>query len=219
MIITALSDTHGLLPPAQHLPVADLFIHAGDICPATNHAIGFQSNWLSHKFSKWLDKVPARYKIIIAGNHDWVWYDSKGMAPELNCHYLENNLIEIEGKRIWGSPWTPHFNDWAFNFRPDDRDQARCCWAMMPEKLDILITHGPPAGFCDTITDTGDNLGCPELLAEIMRVRPKHHIFGHIHGGYGSCRSTWGGYETEFHNVSVLNEQYSLANSVTTFEI
>ena len=109
MKIVAISDTHGQL--LEDIPPCDIFIHAGDICPVTNHTRSFQSNWLRDKFAPWLESVPAKHKVIIAGNHDWIWYKSKNLVPKLNCHYLENSSVEINGLLLWGSPWTPYFCD------------------------------------------------------------------------------------------------------------
>ena len=44
---------------------------------------------------------------------------------------------------------------------------------------DILLTHGPPKGHLDQ-----GGKGCPQLLREIWRVRPRLVVFGHIHEGY-----------------------------------
>ena len=48
----------------------------------------------------------------------------------------------------------------------------------------MLITHGPPAGILDR-TEPGDAVGCADLLAAVRRVRPRLHVFGHIHEAYG----------------------------------
>jgi Icc-related predicted phosphoesterase len=55
-------------------------------------------------------------------------------------------------------------------------------WDNIPENLDILITHGPPFGIFDR-TAKKVNAGCKYLLAKIQKVKPKIHIFGHIHEG------------------------------------
>jgi hypothetical protein len=56
---------------------------------------------------------------------------------------------------------------------------------MIPDDTDVLITHGPPHGVLDAAMD-GFLCGCEELLdAVTTRVKPRLHIFGHIHEGYG----------------------------------
>ncbi len=61
-------------------------------------------------------------------------------------------------------------------------------WRRIPSDTDVLVTHGPPIGHGD-LCSSGHRAGCADLLAEVLgRVRPSHHVFGHIHEGYGSTR-------------------------------
>jgi len=54
---------------------------------------------------------------------------------------------------------------------------------MIPDDIDILITHGPPLGYGD-FCFSQMRAGCSELLSTIQqRVKPKIHVFGHIHEG------------------------------------
>lgn len=53
----------------------------------------------------------------------------------------------------------------------------------IPEDVDIVMTHGPPRGVLDECA--GGNVGCPNLLRAMERVRPMLHCFGHIHEGHG----------------------------------
>jgi hypothetical protein len=106
--------------------------------------------------------------------------------------------------KIWGSPWQPEFYNWAFNL-PKNGEELKAKWDMIPEGIDILITHGPAWGFLDDVEgNRGIHLGC-ELLAErIKAVKPKIHICGHIHTGHGHYFDG----TTHYFNASVLNEQY-----------
>ena len=53
----------------------------------------------------------------------------------------------------------------------------------IPVGTDILVTHTPPAGYGDRCA-TGVRAGCVELLNTVQkRVKPKYHIYGHIHEG------------------------------------
>lgn len=59
-------------------------------------------------------------------------------------------------------------------------------WAnRIPQDTDVLITHTPPKYHLDL------NLGCASLLTEIWRVKPRLHIFGHIHSGHGKESLFW----------------------------
>ncbi|MCU0866457.1 MAG: metallophosphoesterase, partial [Planctomycetes bacterium] len=97
--------------------------------------------------------------------------------------YLEDSEVTVDGVRIWGSPWQPWFYDWAFNLERGPAIAAK--WDRIPAGIDVLVTHGPPAGILDR-TDQGDAVGCADLLAAVRRVRPKLHVFGHIHEAYGT---------------------------------
>src|SRR5579863_4162194 len=57
----------------------------------------------------------------------------------------------------------------------------------MPNGIDILITHSPPVGILDVEYGTQVHAGDPEFLKAAIRVRPRLHVFGHIHGGYGTA--------------------------------
>ena len=55
----------------------------------------------------------------------------------------------------------------------------------IPIDTDVLITHTPPRYHLDI------NLGCLSLLKEIWRVKPRLHVFGHIHSGHGREAVFW----------------------------
>ena len=58
-------------------------------------------------------------------------------------HYLEDSGVEIAGTRWWGSPWQPEFNSWAFNLPRGEPLSEK--WALIPDDVDVLVTHSPPA--------------------------------------------------------------------------
>ena len=107
-----------------------------------------------------------------------------------NCVYLEEEFVEFEGIKIYGSPWQPDFSHSAFNL-PRGTDLLSK-WRQMPSNTDVLVTHGPPLGVRDASlktasTESGQEptkAGCEDLLVEVLeRVQPQFHIFGHIHEG------------------------------------
>jgi Predicted phosphoesterases, related to the Icc protein len=56
-------------------------------------------------------------------------------------------------------------------------------WNKIPDDTDILVTHTPPVGHGD-LCCTGVRAGCVELLTTVQqRIKPKYHVFGHIHEG------------------------------------
>lgn len=188
------------------------------------------------EFFDWLDQLPHKYKIIVAGNHDrlfesnerWCLDQSKSdvargwggiMPPSGGTVYLRDAGVTINGFNFWGSPVQPWFHHWAFNV---PRGAAiKEYWDKIPFGTDVLITHGPPYGVLDQIVPEQskpvwsniihlptEHLGCEELAKRIVIVKPKVCIFGHIHGGYGSLDRDG----TSFHNVSVCNEAYEAVN-------
>lgn len=75
----------------------------------------------------------------------------------------------------------PEFGGWAFNLERGQSCQDK--WDLIPSDVDILVTHGPPIGHGD-LCRGGGRAGCVQLLQTVQeRVRPKYHVFGHIHEG------------------------------------
>jgi len=199
--IVAISDTH-----EQHetikLPAGDILICSGDI---TYNGKPFAVS----QFNTWFAAQPYPHKVLIAGNHDFLFEKERAYARSLiisNIIYLENTGCEIMGLKFWGSPETPWFFDWAFNRRRGA--DIRRYWDEIPADTDVLITHGPPFGILDKSSD-GQNIGCEELLVAVQRTRPRVHIFGHIHEGFGVEQRDG----TIFVNASQLDMHYKPANA------
>lgn len=206
MKIVCISDTH-MSHEDVVIPAGDILIHAGDFtCTGSLKEVAGFCNWFA--------TLPHPHKILVAGNHDWLFQREPEIAKMMvqSFHYLEDSEVTIKGLRIWGSPWTPEFNDWAFNLPRGERLRQR--WAQIPEGVDILVTHGPPYGVLDRGPD-GAPLGCPDLGARVVAVQPLLHVFGHVHHGYG--RVLFG--NTEIVNASVCNEEYAAVNKPVVVEI
>jgi predicted phosphohydrolase len=200
MKIVALSDTH-----SRHkslvVPDGDILIHAGDA------TMGGRLDEIV-EFNRWLGTLPHPVKVFCAGNHDWLFERAPGLARSLLTHatYLQDELMVVQGLRIYASPWQPRFFDWAFNL--DRGAPLRRKWDSIPADTDILITHGPPYGILDQ-NPSGEHCGCEELRAAVERIQPRLHIFGHIHQGYGTL--DYAG--TRFVNACNCTEQYRPANA------
>jgi hypothetical protein len=217
MVITLISDTH-----TKHnqlnglLPGGDLIIHAGDMS-----SMGYKHE--IQQFLKWYNNLEYTNKIFIAGNHDWGFQKDPKMCEELlefynKVTYLQDNL-ELIGEdyetavKVYGSPWQPEFYNWAFNL-PRMGWELEQKWTDIPLDTDILVTHGPAWGHLDTVKGMSVPLGC-ELLAERIKVvKPKIHVCGHIHTGYGYKFDG----DTHFFNAAVLDESYYLTQKPFTFE-
>lgn len=195
-----MSDTHDLhfRVDIASLPKGDIFIHAGDFMKISTEAE-------LTRFRQFLGLLPYKHKIVIAGNHDFaldkVAYEkslrqSKHAVFKANpvnsddeikklkavCTYLEHEAVEVEGLKIFGSPYSPEFYDWGFMYSEKEGEKL---WSMIPEKTDILITHGPPYGILDTNIQN-QHTGCPHLLERVLAIKPRLHVFGHIHQAYGT---------------------------------
>jgi Icc-related predicted phosphoesterase len=90
---------------------------------------------------------------------------------------------------------------------------------MIPEDVDILITHGPPKGFNDAQKFVNslflvklikcDFRGCEDLTEIVMKKKPRFHVFGHIHQSHGVHFYKHNSKEqTTFINAAYLNSLF-----------
>lgn len=209
MKITFISDTHGKHAQlTDKLPGGDVLIHSGDFMRGgyeEGEAIDF-FDWLEH------DVTGYKYKIFIAGNHDRLFENEPEQAIKLkdayapSTIYLQDSSFKIDGVKFYGSPWTPAFNNWAFNVERDS-DAIEEIWNKIPDDTDVLITHGPPLGILD-YTPYGGDVGCERMISKVLEVQPLIHVFGHVHSSYGHKYNE----TTDFINASNLNDNYKLVN-------
>jgi Icc-related predicted phosphoesterase len=206
MKIVCISDTHSLHNAFQ-IPEGDILLHAGDISKRGRLPEIVE-------FNNWLGTLSHRHKIIIAGNHDFLFEQEPAVAKSLitNALYLEDSGVEIEGIKIWGSPMSPWFFDWAFN--RERGEEIRRHWQMIPANTDILITHGPPFGILD-LTIHSKQVGCEDLLEIVTSLAPKTHLFGHIHEAYGKRKIG----KTQYINASLLDVNYKPVHQPIVLEI
>lgn len=222
MIIDCIADLHGFYPKLEG---GDLLIVAGDLTAN-------DSPLQLYNFTEWLKLQPYKKKICIAGNHDNLLFNSKAFkGPEspLYFDYLCDSGTEFEGLKIWGSPWTKTFegmNPHCKAFTVDTEDELMDKWEMIPEKVDILITHSPPYGILDGIDDSHDgtlfHVGSKTLYGWLQYVeRPKLHVFGHIHEGYGQGEWFVGYNDIPVIsvNASHVNEYYQPVNKPIRIEL
>lgn len=180
-----ISDTHEHHKFLSIPEGVDMVIHSGD---AANPKCEYSNEPPMRDFIKWFKELPIKYKIFVAGNHDSS-IEKRLVNPEdfksNGIIYLEHESIQIEGLNIFGSPYTPAFNNWAFNVK---REKLFNYWEVISEDTDILITHGPPMYYLDN--DLGVNLGCKSLYKRLKSLpNLKIHQFGHIHNRYNTNNS------------------------------
>lgn len=213
MKICAISDTHEQEDDIK-IPECDVLVCAGDI--TYNGSVKAYQ-----KFADWLKNQPAKRKLIIFGNHDTARSEKQhiiNLITEAGGTYLEDSGVEIDGLYFYGSPYTPTFGSWAYMLPRGEMLKKK--WAVIPEKTNILVTHGPSYGILDEAPRGWyggfENVGCQDLLNRIKQLRElKVHIFGHIHNSSGIM------YQDElcFINAAICNEQYKPVNPVRVIEI
>jgi len=165
----------------------------------------------------WLDAQQHEHKIVIAGNHDILLDDDAVVhrpatfpKGSKTCSHLrwgsvrylqdESTTVTFRNGRklnIYGCPLTPQYGTWAFQYLP-----IRDVWKdRVPKDVDILMTHGPPKGHLDN-----DGAGCPFLLQEIHRVKPRLAVFGHIHAGRGQEILLFDDAQVAFESIQILRQ-------------
>lgn len=207
--IVCMSDTHG-----KHrqvfVPKCDVLIHSGDFTKMGEANIVQD---LGNFFRELKETGQVKEIICIAGNHDILFQtdtyrsnwgtlhgsggrakssilqrsDIEKMKETFNesCVYLEDesHIHSDSGIQFYGSPWTPTYGHcWAFMI---DRSDIHSIWDEIPNSTDVLVTHGPPLGRGDKCL-RNVRAGCLELLRHVQtRVRPRLHVYGHIHEDAG----------------------------------
>jgi Icc-related predicted phosphoesterase len=211
MRLVLTSDLHGHLPD---VPDCDALLIAGDVCPIDNHDLDHQAYWLRYIFLPWLREAPARQRIFIAGNHDFVF----ALAPELLADvawpgiYLEDSGCEWEGVRFWGSPWANELPGWPFTASEEELDRI---WRRIDPRTEVLLVHGPPHGYGDMVIGSysGDELhvGSRALLDALERLSSlRLVVYGHIHESAGA-------YEHKglpLFNAALMDVRYNPTNPV-----
>lgn len=206
--ITCISDTHG-----SHWDIdmeslhGDIIIHAGDWSN-----MGRVQELTD--FNQWLGNVssamytPRENIICIAGNHDkYPSVAGRDVTSKMfsNAVYLDNDLYEVEGFKIYGTPWSRTYGRWSFMKEENELDHE---WNKIPEGIDILIVHTPPYGLLDVVPRAG-HVGSTTLADHIFnRIKPKLVVCGHIHEGYGQVEKDG----IKFVNASCLDADYDLRN-------
>lgn len=204
--VVHISDTHNLHDhESLKLPDADVLIHSGDSTISSTMPE-------MRNFADWLKLQAKRYPLVIytPGNHDYELMNYK--FDQYAALFGDKvQLITVGGLVYKGVKFF-------------------CCaapggWSAIPEDTDVLVTHYPPFGILDEIpafskfnrSAHGIHAGSKSLLDEITgRIRPRYHLFGHIHEDGG--RQLVGTYTT-FSNAAQLDEHYRIQPRPYVFEI
>ena len=182
--IIAISDIHSnlnLLKPIQYKK-ADFLLVAGDL---TN--IGLKT-----ELQEVLDGIEnlegIKHKIVVLGNHDSSNnYNNRGMSDEVaytwckrhypNIHFLHNEIVEIEGVKIYGTPYVSEFCGWGFQYNTSNRDEL----TIPKENVDIIICHEPPSSLELSYIEGVGDLGNIKLRNYLEDNKCGVLVCGHIH--------------------------------------
>lgn len=165
MQVLAFSDIHGRWDILRSIVKkrADLYICLGDL---TYGELGIE------EASKILEPVFDRL-LCVPGNNE---------RPQTMQRYfplvLHGNTWEYKGIRfggIGGSPRTPFhtIHEW-------DEGDAETLLARMG-RVDVLLSHTPPAGTHLSITRSGVDAGSKAIREYILSFKPKLVLCGHVH--------------------------------------
>ena len=145
--------------------------------------------------------------VMILGNHDYT--DASVFDDVDNIHLLHNESIEIDGVLFYGTPYTVRFCNWNWMSSEEELYEA---WSKgIPDKLDVLLSHGPPHGYCDNCNqpvygNTVDSTIGSASLRKVIEEKDIKYVFcGHIHTGDRVRAMECG---TKVYNVSCVDESY-----------
>ena len=182
MKIWHISDTHGFHKQLTIPEGIDLVIHTGD---CSNYRDPYQNEPEVRQFIEWYEQVPIPNKIFIPGNHDTSIERNLIKGSDFisaGIHLLNHDWMDVGGIKIFGSPYTPTYGQWAFM---KSRETINRVWEQIPEGMDIVAVHGPCKGILDLSRDRQNVLefcGDGALRKHVLnRVKPKYFLSGHIH--------------------------------------
>ena len=146
-------------------------------------------------FLNWYIDLPYKYKLFVTGNHDLCLREAKNIKelPD-NVFFLQDRGVTIEGVKFYGIAY-------------DHLD------SLIPEGTDVVVTHEPPVMILDE--SAGIHWGNASLFRRIMEVKPRYHLFGHAHEGYGTLKQNG----IVFSNAAVLNDHNKMCHQPKMFII
>jgi len=218
--IMIISDTHEHTPNITGMPPVDVLIHTGDLTNFGDLETLRASIEMLNTIPAELKLVIAGNHDIsldpirrVENMTDDEYANLHAAALEImtgsevrsnNIQYLSEDTYNFSLENgakftVYASPYTPGSGGWAFPYElTEDRfndakqiapNRKSIATSPIPAGVDIVMTHGPPYSILDQVD--GQNIGCPNLLRAVSRVKPLMHCFGHIHEGHGANLVTW----------------------------
>lgn len=180
-----ISDTHThhalLRIPAD----IDAVVHCGDESESGNEWFNEPE---AREFFDWYSDLQIPNKIFVPGNHSTAVEKGIVQPHEYpNIHFLIHSQVQIQNVSFFGTPFTPKFFNWSYM---REREALDAVWQTIPDKVDVLISHGPPKGILDVTRDMNSHMpihvGSKSLTRHVTeRIKPLIHAFGHIHDEKG----------------------------------
>lgn len=167
----------------------DVIVHTGD---GTNYRDPIRNEKEFFDFINWYAQVLVKNRIYIPGNHDsWVATFERQAKREFEDRgiiYLNKKEITIDGVKFYGDGISPTFGNWVFMA---DRSKMHKHWDLIPEDVNVLLTHTPPKGILDLSENRNGRIemcGCSALFKKVRKLdNIKLHAFGHIHCLIDDC--------------------------------
>lgn len=246
MKIKAMSDIHGYLPDPSEIGQCDVLCICGDIMPLSIQCNFYASVlWYTNQFRDWVKKLNCKRVILIPGNHDFFFEKLEKIIadkdiPEnayrwvLDVHslkhitqrdlsdkivYLIDEMFNYKGVTFYGTPYVSSLKNWAF-YRSDDELKER--FSMIPEKVDVLLTHQPPKlNDCGLVKQTDafnylSDFGSDILADAITQRDIKWVLSGHVHSGNHVSKKVG---STNIVNVSLKDENYNISYGLFEFNV
>jgi Icc-related predicted phosphoesterase len=214
--IAVTSDWHGYLLPEEWIPDVDLIIIAGDI--GLGETFSYAPEVLLTDWYDFLKKCPP--VVAVAGNHDFE--KEVEIFRHMPWTYLEDEAVEIDGVKIWGSPWSNPFGyGWAFNMPEDEQVEL---FKQIPDDTHVIISHGPPYRSGDLTAGWRDqppqHVGSVALLDRMYELDNLQLVAtGHIHSAYGAFDIPGKSKTCTVVNGSLVNEEYKITNPPIIVEV
>lgn len=197
MKIVAISDIHSSSKLLYELSQinGDLLLIAGDLTQ-----LGYDDEM--RKVLNKINKLDFRYKIVVLGNHEVNTSYSWCRLNYPNIVFLNNEVIELCGLKIYGTPYSKELYGWAYPYTDDVEDKT-----IPKEEVDIIISHEPPSDYYLSMSMFSGDIGNKELTKYLQNANVKLVISGH-------CHECGGGY-------SEINKAkcYNVARTITQIEI
>jgi len=159
-----------------------------------------------YEFNEFVKGLSYEHVIVVPGNRD-IWLENERIVKHIlsNCTCLIDEYVILNGKKIYGSPWTKIYDERYAAFTVENERELKEKWSKIPDDTNILITHSPPYGYLDKDVN-GYSVGSTRLFERVAEIQPELHVFSHAHKSSGDKTQRWANTSnnTRFTNASVM---------------